>query len=392
MSLPAHARLTARKATAIEPGTWLAQFAGMTDLLRATPLLVAPTWSARFAAGLTAAAIALALLGSREEPRGMKRVSLVPAVAAAAAPMSMLSAAVSLPPLAPPVAEPMTGAFFVFQLDGASYLRLADLEDHAMKTRVPLQLREHEGTWFANAPLAPDEVPAAYRGWLGRHVIADERCSAHVAGFEVVAQLTGDPGYADFDGADWTAEAVRDHGHPMIAARLDGCADASLARDAAAPRFEIPAAVTSPASDQLIAKARRAVLTSKVATQAQRRWAEGGGEGRWEDAVELDTRVLRHQGTKTTWVVVFAHTTIDDCGAPEINLLVTFKAGAGGALSPVTQRFVEELHELEVVLDTNGDGELEMLGKPWLGYDRLLTDPSGEVIDRLEVPFYGCPC
>lgn len=375
-------------------GTWLAEIEDMTDLLRATPMLVVPSWSARFAAGLTGAAIALALFGSRGEPRGMTRLSVAPV--AVAAPAAMLSAAVSVPPRAAPVAvEPVRGAFFVFQIDGAAYLRLADLEDRALPTRAPLTLRHQDDAWFAGAPLGPDEVPATYRRWLGRQIIADERCAAYVAGFELVAQLTGSPEYADFDGEEWTAEAVRDHGKPVIAARLDGCADAWVARDAAAPRFEIPAAVTSAASAQLIARAERAVLTSKVATVAQRRWAEGGGEGRWADAIELDARVLRHPGpggTTTTSVVIFAHTVADDCGMPELNLLTTFAVGEGGALVLVSQGFVDELHELDVVLDTDGDGRLEMMGKPWLGYDRLLTDPAGDVTDRLEVPFYGCPC
>lgn len=405
---PTLCRLTACNDVTVGPGPWLAEIPDiMTDLLRATPMLVVPSWSARFAAGLTGAAIALAVLGSRSMPADMKRLALASNAAATSMPASIstsmmpasvLSTAVSVPPVGPSelLHEGGKSAYFVFEINGTSYLRLDDFEG-APRTRAPLQLSQRGDTFFASAPLGLDEVPASYRGWLGRQVIADERCSARVSGFAVVSQLVGDPVYADgMDdaklGPDWTAEAVRDHGHRMIVARLDGCGGSSLARDAAAPRFEIPAAVSSPDSAKLIEAAQRAVLTSKTAAQAQVRWSEGGGEGRWQDQAHFDARVLRHHGTKATWVVVFANNQADDCGVPEVNLLATFKVGPGGALRPVTQRLVEELHELDVVLDSDGDGQLEMLGKPWLGFDRLLTDPRGEVVDRLEVPFFGCPC
>jgi hypothetical protein len=381
----------------------------MTDLLRANLPLVVPGWSARFTAGLTGAAIALAVLGSRAEPKPSARL----ASAAAATPVAMLSAAVSAPPVieakvpaeaaAAPYPAPPAGAYFVFRIDDAAYLRLDELEDEledeagdaAPHSRAPLELSQHDGTFSARAPLALDEVPSAYRGWLGRQVVADERCSAWVAGFELVAQLSGDPGYAGEDSGElgeWTAESVFEHGHRVIAARLDGCAGASLARDSAAPRLEILAAVTSPSADKLRAAATRTFFASKVAAEAQAQWAESGGEGRWRDAATVDARVLRHPGTRTTWVVIFARNPVDDCGIPQLQMLATYKVGADGGLRLVTQQLVDGLYQLEAVLDSDGDGELEMLGKSWLGDTRLLMSPRGEELDHFDVPFYGCPC
>ena len=50
------------------------------------------------------------------------------------------------------------------------------------------------------------------------------------------------------------------------------------------------------------------------------------------------------------------------------------------------------LSDASALIDVDGDGELEILGKPWLGYDTLLTRANGEVLDGLNVPFMGLPC
>ena len=175
----------------------------------------------------------------------------------------------------------------------------------------------------------------------------------------------------------------------MIAARLDGCGQHTLARVEGAKPFVLPALVEDAT---LAATAKRTVLASATASAAQNRWVEGGGEGRWQDNAGFDVRVMKHPGTGTTWVVVFAKNQVDDCGVPEVNLLSTFQVEGNGKLRPVTSRLVAELHALEWVLDIDGDGKLELVGEPWLGLDRLITDGKGEVKDRLEVPFFGCPC
>lgn len=369
----------------------------MTDLLRSAPVPV-PVGSAWFALGTTAIAVALTVGGSTTAT--MTRASLAPAptpiqaaTTTTVTPAAAIVAQPSLPTDKPaPARAEKAEAYFVFQVDGAPYVRIADLEDledgPAARHAAPLRLAQREGAVFAFAPLAPSEVPAPYRGWAQKSLIVGESCRARVTGLAVVSQLVGDAGYADLDG-DWTAASVFEQGRPMIAARLDDCGEHALARDAAAAPFVIPTKVDDP---RTAAAAKRALLASATSTAAQNRWLEGGGEGRWQDSALFDVRILKHPTTGKTWVVAFARNEADDCGVPEINLLATFQLGDNGKLRPVTSRLVSELHSLDQVLDIDGDGDLELVGKPWLGLDHLITDAQGEVQDRLEIPFFGCPC
>lgn len=360
----------------------------MTDLLRSASPVPVPVGSAWFALGTTAIAVALTVGGSATA--SMTRASLAPTPA----PIRVAAATVQPGLLAeepkPARVEEKTEAYFVFKIDGAPYVRIADLEDSSMarRTRSPLRLVQNEGAVFSFAALEAREVPAAYRGWAQKTLVVGESCKAKVTGLAVVSQLVGDSAYADIDG-EWTAQNAFEQGRPMIAARLDGCAEHTLARDANAAPFLIPTKVDDP---RTLDAAKRAVLASATASAAQNRWIEGGGEGRWQDNAVFDVRVLKHPGTGTTWVVAFARNEADDCGIPEVNLLATFQVASNGKLRPVTNRLVSELHSLEQVLDVDGDGQLELVGKPWLGLDRLITDGKGEVKDRLEVPFFGCPC
>lgn len=362
---------------------------GMTDLLRSASPVPVPSGSAWFALGTTAVALALTVGGSAA--MSMTRASLPPSPA----PIRLAAAATIQPGLlAEPARPAKTEAYFVFKIDGTPYVRIADLEDATLgrHTRAPLRLVQQEGAVFSFAPLEAREVPALYRAWAQKQLIAGEvtgeSCRARVTGLAVVSQLVGEAGYADIDG-DWTAQNAFEQGRPMLAARLDGCGQHTLAREATAAAFAVPAKVDAPATREA---AKRALLASATATAAENRWVEGGGEGRWQDHATFDVRVLKHPGTGATWVVALARNEADDCGVPEVNLLATFQVTSAGKLRPVTSRLVSELHELEQVLDVEGDGQLELVGKPWLGLDRLITDGKGEVKDRLEVPFFGCPC
>jgi hypothetical protein len=51
-----------------------------------------------------------------------------------------------------------------------------------------------------------------------------------------------------------------------------------------------------------------------------------------------------------------------------------------------------ELETIDAIVDLEGDGELEVIGKPWLGTDRILMRASGEVLDQIALSFAGCPC
>lgn len=359
----------------------------MTDLLRSPPsAVVVPGGAAWFALGMTGVAVALTLGGSAAT---MAPASLSLARVASASTVTHTTERRAQKPEVSASAS-RSGTYFLFSLDGATYLRIDDLEDGAAAkhTRAPLRMDSHDGKVSAFAPLADSEVPAPYRGWLGREVVAGKSCRAKVTGLAVVSQLVGEAAYADLDG-DWTAEAVFEHGSPMLAARLDGCGGELLARDASRGPVVLPESINNP---RLAQSAKRTLLASPAVAQAETRWSEGGGSGRWQDVAAFDIRVLRHPGTHATWVVAFARNQVDDCGVPETNVLGVYRVNGAGKLLPVTSKLVSELHQLEAVIDLEDDGQLELIGKPWLGHDRLVTDGKGEVIDRLEMPFYGCPC
>jgi hypothetical protein len=366
----------------------------MTDLVRSTSAVMVPGGAAWFALGMTGVALALTLGGSSSvAPASLTlgRVASASTVSSSYTSSQSTSASRAHAQRREVSAgASRSGSYFLFQLDGAPYLRIDDLEDAAAAkyTRTPLRMASRDGKVGAYAPLTDVEVPAPYRGWIGREVVAGASCRAKVTGLAIVSQLVGEAAYADLDG-DWTPETVFENGSPILAARLDGCGGELLARDAARGSVVIPERLDHP---KLVQSAKRTLLSSPAAAQAETRWSEGGGRGRWRDGAAFDVRVLRHPGTQVTWVVAFARNQVDDCGLPETNLLGIYRVNGAGKLMPVTSRLVSELHELEAVIDLEDDGQLELIGKPWLGYDRLVTDGKGEVVDRLEMPFYGCPC
>lgn len=363
----------------------------MTDLVRSTSAVLVPGGSAWFALGMTGVALALTLGGSSTvAPASLTLGRVASASTVTHSPARASTSTTYGQKREVSASASRSGSYFLFQLDGAPYLRIDDLEDAtgAKHTRTPLRMVSHDGKVAAFAPLEGAEVPAPYRAWLGREVVAGASCRAKVTGLAVVSQLVGEAAYADLDG-DWTPEAVFENGRPMLAAKLDSCGGELLARDASRGPVVIPAKLDNP---KLVQSAKRTLLASPAGVQAETRWTEGGGRGRWRDSAAFDVRVVRHPGTHVTWVVAFARNQVDDCGLPETNLLGIYRVNGAGKLLPVTARLVSELHELEAVIDLEDDGQLELVGKPWLGHDRLVTDGKGEVVDRLEMPFYGCPC
>ena len=50
------------------------------------------------------------------------------------------------------------------------------------------------------------------------------------------------------------------------------------------------------------------------------------------------------------------------------------------------------LTSIDQLIDIDGDGTFEVLGRPWPGGATYLVDASGEAIAQLDLPFYGCSC
>lgn len=363
----------------------------MTESLR-RQVVVPPYVSALYMAvglGMLATGIVLVAASATQPPP-----ELAPALELAAAPPSIEAprAAVAAREAAAPAADEIK---LVFRAGGASYLRLADVErDEAGALRWPRhgapRLVEEEGVEVALAQVRDADVPAILRAWAGRQVVVDGACRATVTGFAVVSRLSGDPAYAGLAKDRWDAASVMASGSSVLAARLDRC-EGAYARDAALAPVVIPEPIRD---ERLAAIARSALVASPAAAEVKRSWDElkpSDAEGAWWEHAELSANVLRHPRTGATLVAVHAYAE-HGCGGPELNLWGLYRVDADGALAPVHEARLDALHSIDRIIDVEGDGELELIGRSWLGGDVVLAGADGAELDRLDVPFYGCPC
>lgn len=288
----------------------------------------------------------------------------------------------------------------VFSAGGATYMQITEVGDErdvAIPKHGKPRLSSADGVESAIATVKESDVPIAYRRWQDRDVVVDNNCRTTVTGFAVVARLTGDTGYAGIEDSKWTAKNVFDSGAKVLAAKLADC-DGTFARDAALPAVVVP----EPIEDEALAsRARAALIASAAAHDTQSEYAkyysqyEGDGEphGNWwdEQYVNFSTRVVRHPTTGVTWVSI--HGSMDHgCGDPTVNVWGLFRVERDGTLAPVQLRKLDDLWEIDQLVDIDNDGQLELIGKPWLGLDTIVVRANGEELERLQLPFYGCPC
>lgn len=293
------------------------------------------------------------------------------------------------PSAAPALGEPAPAGrtWLVATVAGTAYLQLAALGDEPLPEHLAAHTSDTDGVRAWVAEFAVGAGRPQWRALLGQRVVTDRGCTAQITGLAAVARLTGSADYAGLD-RDFTADDLRDHGARMIAAKLDGCADAAYAWDASAPaRAAVPERAPG-----LAAAARRQLLASPAARLAQQRWAEGGGVGAWREHAIWDVRVLRHSVTGERWVLAHAGTRLDDCGTPASDLLGSFRVDERGRLAPVSIERLDESVTIDAVIDGDGDGRLELLATPWPGTDRVLLDDRGRERARLDLAFFGCPC
>jgi hypothetical protein len=279
---------------------------------------------------------------------------------------------------------------FVFRAGGATYVRLADLRSDEVPTDGAQRFVEDDDGTAVIAAIDEGEVPIRYRRYRRARLRVDRECDATVRGFAIVARLVGDPGYAGLLDANWTARSVVQHGATMLAARIDGCATGTYARVATSSNFvSLDELVDRERAD----RARSALVASPAAADAQVAWQSAGLHGNWYDQLDIDAKVLRHPGTGTTWVTVHATYPEIDCAGPDVNLWGLFVVSRDGGLEPVTIRKLETVYSIEAVIDADGDGDLELVGRSRLGLETILVDAADErELDRLRFPLYACPC
>lgn len=346
------------------------------------------------ALGLTAIGAAVSLGSDTHETRRVTfRMPVLPKVEPVVTPIVEKPVAI-----AQPVRSMELG--LVFSAGGATYMRLTEVgdgRDVAMPKHGKLRLHSADGVESAIATVRDSDVPIGYRRWQDRDVIVDNNCRTTVTGFAVVARLTGDTGYAGIEASKWTAKTVFDSGAKVLAAKLADC-DGTFARDAALPAVVVPDSIED---ETLASRARAALIASEAAHDTQSEYtkfyaeydADGEAHGNWWDEkyVNFDTRVVRHPTTGVTWVSI--HGSLDhSCGDPTVNVWGLFRVETDGTLAPVQLRKLDDLWEIDQLVDIDNDGELELIGKPWLGLDTVVVRANSEELSRLELPFFGCPC
>ncbi len=363
----------------------------MTDPLRSEVLVPSRTYTwhgllVAIGCGTLGVAFAVALW---PHEHAQVRVAVVPAPAV---PVEVPPTASPAEAAAPPARTARTSdVSLVLAAGDASFIKLADIGEDAerMPKHTAPKLVTTDYVQSSIASVADADVPAAYRHWQGTHVVVDGACETTVTGFVVVAQLTGDPGYAELDGAKWTAGNVLENGSVVLAARLAGC-HGTYARDAALPPVLVPAVLQD---SELASRARAALIASQPARDAQREYMELDERGPWweDEYARFETHIVKHPTTGVTWVSVHGSTE-HACGDPEVNVWGLFRVEADGSLAAVQLRKLGDLWSVDQLVDLDGDGELELIGKPWLGLDTVITRASGEELERAAVPFFGCPC
>jgi hypothetical protein len=333
----------------------------------------------------------------------------------------------AIPPTPPPAPlEP--GFAFVFELDGAAYMHLQDMDaldleeddgddvdedlgEDVRPARAPLPrhaqpvLVRMDGIPFAAvAAVQASDVPAAIANWQGREVLVDGACRARVTGFALVSRVYSED--LSYDEQEQGLSAVKlarvifdDMGHLVLAARLDGCKGsyaqpaelpaAAADRPAVAPEAAIVARVLD--SHPAVSAAVLALRQSKAGRAAQRTWRENEYEGAWWQDAEVTTQVLQHPRTGETFLSVHALADVE-CGGLEINLWGMYRVAANGKPEPLVQRALDNVHELETFLDIDGDGRFEILASSLWGMDTFLLRADGSRQAMLHLPYFGCQC
>ncbi len=358
------------------------------------PQIVAPThaYLARMIAiGLCGAlAGAAVMVATRALPEPQEPAAPIVITETVTVPMSVPIVMAQEPP---PVALTKQLSL-VFAASGATYMKLASIgegrTDEAMPKHGKPKLSEDNYVTSSTAIVDAAAVPSVHRGWLGKTVTVDAGCSAKIVGFAVVARLIGDTGYAGIEGdAAWSATTAFEQGTKVLAAKLDNCAGGMYARDATLSAVIVPEELTDAS---LVATATKELLASSDTATAQTEWSAAEQTGRWyeNEYTEKTAQVLRHPKTGAIWVSVHMYYG-GGCGLPTVSVWGLYRASDDGTLTRVTSS-LGELTKIEKLVDVDGDGELEVIGRPWLGTERSVQTGTGATVQELVLPYYGCPC
>jgi hypothetical protein len=278
----------------------------------------------------------------------------------------------------------------VFTAGGELWMRIAE---DAEGVKAGKRKMHEEEVMSVIAPVSITALPPELRRYDRMNVLVNGTCAARVDGFAKIARAGGEAGEGRYDdegnylGADeWTADMVEQDGY-ILAARLDGDCDGTWARSTQ----HAPAVVADFVDDpELIALATKQILAEDMAAK-QAEWQEQGGEGPWQDAVEVTARSFQHPGTGEIWVFASA-TKNGGCGDPALYVNTAYRLSTtDGSLTRVASP-EWAADSIRQVVDVDDDGEVEIVVDSYNGTD--LVDMMNTTQRSLSVSYhsYGCGC
>lgn len=303
--------------------------------------------------------------------------------------------------------------YATIRIGGETYVKLApvapepdgdSVEDEEGEAEAPAMAMPRHGklrgfelaTYGGDAVASVDARDAGtFAGWQGKQLVVGTNCRAQVTGFAVAASFVGDPfavGSWDGEGTPpaFTAKDVFKYGDRMLVAKLSTSCAGRFAREVTAPRAAALTELTATASQ--IAAARAALVASDVGRQLNDAWAEAGTKLAWDADPEMKftTKLYRHATTGKVFASVHAANGFA-CGGNEANIWGLYQV-EGDVLVPVVERGLEGITEILELVDVDGDGTPDMIGKGYLGLGTQIQLADGTVTDGIDVDYVGCPC
>jgi hypothetical protein len=285
--------------------------------------------------------------------------------------------------------DPVDAAHLGFVLDiaGEPYVQLATFDDadqlprHGRVRRTTSVVQPDQQVVFAR--IAPRDLPAAWRDWVGREVVVDGHCRARVDSFALRAGRSGDG--VDEMAAEAPAKLLAEAA-PALVAHLDGCRGGSIARDASLPAPVVATRDTAADDAALIRLATTDLFASELGRHdIALRFAAAQQDGDM-DMVTTSTVVV-HPVTHVRYVIVHASMTQPTCGGPEgFELTGVYTDDGNGDLD---RNWVgdQPLDLSRPLVDLDNDGKLEAVGS------RDVTSLLGTTLaDRSGDQWIGCPC
>ena len=247
-----------------------------------------------------------------------------------------------------------------------------------ISSELKLVFREDDRSFMHLGSADVVDIETAKREWIGKQVYVDNDCTATITGLEVINRLA-------YDGEPFEG----DIGVKVVGAKLDRC-DGTYARSASLPKVVVPE--TRPDDAELVKKAKRLLVRSAAADETARVWREDyQSTENWTAHAQYDIRTLRHPLTNETWISIHAWNEAG-CGDAGVNIWGLFRVDGDGSVTATQLRDLGDMTKISHVIDIEGDGELELIGTPWLGLDVLVTRASGLELERVPLPYSGCPC